>query len=47
MDNGPAQNTQLASKISNMRNSAVSRLPVKDIIIYLFVITGIIYVVLL
>jgi len=46
MDNGPAQNTQLASKISNMRNSAVSRLPVKDIIIYLFVITGIIYVVL-
>ena len=46
MDNGPAQNTQLAPGISNARNPAVSRLPVKDIIIYLFVITGIIYVIL-
>jgi len=46
MDNGPAQNTQLAKDISKTRISAVSRLPVKDIIIYLFVMAGITYVIL-
>ncbi len=46
MDNGPAQNTQLVSDISKTRIPAVSRLPVKDIIIYIFVMTGIIYVIL-
>lgn len=46
MDNGPAQNTQLVSDISKTRIPAFSRLPVKDIIIYIFVMTGIIYVIL-
>ena len=46
MDNGPAQNTQLVSDLSKTRIPAFSRLPVKDIIIYIFVMTGIIYVIL-
>jgi polar amino acid transport system permease protein len=46
MDNGPAQNTQLASRTSKTGVLSISRLPVRDIIIYLFVMGSIIYVIL-
>lgn len=46
MDNGTAQNTQLASRTSKTRVLSIPRLPVRDIIIYLFVMGGIIYVIL-
>lgn len=46
MDNGPAQNSQLASRTSKTGVLSISRLPVRDIIIYLFVMGAIIYVIL-
>lgn len=46
MSNGPAQNANLVSDLSEKRFLSISRIPVKDVMAYLFVMAGIGYVIL-
>lgn len=46
MKNGPPQSANLASPLKEKRSSGLSTFPVKDIIAYLFIMTGIVYVIL-
>lgn len=46
MNNGPPQSAELVSSVSQKRFLGLSRVPIKDIILYLFVMTGIAYVIL-
>ena len=46
MNNGQLQNVELAPTVSEKSFLGLSRLPLKDIIVYIFVMTGIAYVIL-
>ncbi len=46
MKNDPPQNANLVSPLTGKRSSGLSTFPVKDIIAYLFIMTGIVYVIL-
>lgn len=46
MKNGPPQNANLVSPLTEKRSSGLSTFPIKDIIAYLFIMTGIVYVIL-